>query len=97
MEKDDIAAFEAFEKRVFDEYIKPGPALVEKVMQESIDFACDDFNPQEVFDVQMPIVAQRRQVTLALQEYHKALSHALEEAGVTLPDFVSLISDLPEK
>ena len=89
---DAMDTYDAFEKRVFDEYFRPGPILVKKVVQESIEFAGDSLDPKEVFDIQMPIAAQRRQVTLALREYHKMLSRVLSEAGITLPDFESLIS-----
>lgn len=88
--------YDAFEKQVFEEFVKPGPVLVKKVIQQSVEFAGDSMDPKEVFDSQMPIAAQRRQVTLALREYHKALSRALSESGITLPDFESLISDLPD-
>lgn len=93
---DAMDAYDAFEKRVFDEYVKPGPVLVKKVVQQCVEFAGDSMDPKEVFDIQMPAVAQRRQVTLALREYHKALSLALAEAGITLPDFESLISCSPD-
>ncbi len=83
-------------KKVLEEFVKPGPALVKKMAQECVEFAGDSLDPQEVFDVQMPIVSQHRQVTLALQEYHKALSRALSESGIILPSFESLIASALE-